>query len=225
MCLRPVKGNKHANDDNYRTYQREAQTIIEAEKAEAISKLQEIQTNWINNPTEDHANTKIPEMVRKLQENIRIIKEEDSKPYPNFRQIKNEWNILTRQIQNIETTTETATNKGKIRQIQEQLDKNRQHRELTAQTIKDNKIKINTLMTKTNNTVEDVRNNTPALTKEEREDDEKEVNEEEQTREEGYFQRIYKKWQTQQQSLQSFCENWGFDCKAIVMGSLIMTMI
>ena len=106
-------------------------------------------------------------MVRSLQANIRIIKEQDSKPYPNFRQIKAEWNSLTQQIQNIQTTTETATNKGKIRQIKIQLIKNRQHRELTDQTVKDNKNKIATLINKTNNTVDNSRDITPAPNEEE----------------------------------------------------------
>ena len=66
LCLRPVKDNNHANDDNYRTYQVEAETIIKAEEVDAVSKLQEIQMKWIANPNKNHVNTKIPEMLTKI---------------------------------------------------------------------------------------------------------------------------------------------------------------
>ena len=70
-----------------------------------------------------------------------------------------------------------------------------------------------------NNNTRRAPDNDPSLEEEEEEE------EEEQTKEPGQLEKMYRHMKTQQQSLQTFCYNWNFDCKYIVVGSLIMTMI
>ena len=57
---------------------------------------------------------KMEEVLTTIKGNIQTIKSEDSKPFPNFVNIKNKWNAITRQVQDLNTLTIRAESEQKI---------------------------------------------------------------------------------------------------------------
>ena len=194
LCLRPVKGFQYANNKNYRTEQEEAKTLIKQEGV--IRQLQEIKREWSTTTSRRRQeDNEIPAILTNIKENINVVKTEDLKPFSNFRQIKKEWNIMTRQIKDLRLSTAKSASEEKIKHIGAQLDESRQQRDLIAQKIQNNKISIDKIVNKTNNQGENEEES--MNTENENEDNERDG----QDREEGYFQQFYRKWKTQQQSL------------------------
>ena len=123
-----------------------------------------------------------------------------------FKQIKQEWESLTNQIKNIEMKTEIETNEEKIKKLEEQVE--------TIKAIERN------IVTKDMQT-----NNRRGILDNDSSSGEEEEEEEGHTQEPGPLEKIFRHMKEQQQSLQTFCNNWNFDCKHIIVGSLVMTMI
>ena len=100
LCLRPVKEYQYANNKNYTINQEETKTLIKQEVVRSY--LQEVKERWTTTkPWNNQEDTKISDILTTINQNINVVKEEDLKPFPNFKRIKDERNIMTRQIKDL----------------------------------------------------------------------------------------------------------------------------
>ena len=229
LCLSPVKPYAYANYPDYRQDQEDAKTIIQPE--EIGTRLQEIErdlaeTSFLTNK----AKPKIIAKLKIIRTNINNIKEEDGKPFPNFKKALHSWKELITQIQDIEGEATKIIQGEQIREVKDQIEINngirlqaeqrwnRKWSEVTRR-ITDNENSMNNIVHPTRTTTRDT-SVTEEQTKEEEEDEEGEETEETVT---GYLKTIIEKLKTKQQQYSVFCSTWKLDCRAIAVASLIMT--
>jgi hypothetical protein len=221
-----VKIYTYANNPDYRQDQKDAKLIIRPE--EARIRLQDIEKELTeNNFKTNEAKPKIIAKLEIIKTIINNIKEEDKKPFPNFKRAIQDWKELTTQIQDIEGVATRIIQEEQIKKVNNQITINngqRVHgeqqweskwRDMTRQ-INDNK----------NNILRPTRT-TRGPSRQEEQTEEGEEEEEGQMDETvtGYFQTIMEKLKTKQQQYSEFCSQWRLDCRAIAVTSLVMIAI
>ena len=234
LCLRPVKSYKYANNKEYRSLQREAKTIVNQETA--VKRLQDIQTELTaNNYKTNIEKTKIPPKLQTITNNINTIRTEDTKPFPDFKQIKTKWTDIVEKMQDLETISTKIASDHKLKEVKEQVENKIEVNigqrvannlawtdkwNIINQKFENIQIKVNNLETNTNNVPTEDRRET-----EHREEEDQEDADPTPEPAEGYFQKFIQAYEKRQQSLQRFCLNWKLDCRVVVMGGMFMTGI
>ena len=144
LCVRAVQNFPYANNKAYRENQEEAKKLIS--EGFPLNKLKEVKKEWeaiawSDNPRED----KMKEVMTTIKENTQIIKVEDAKHFPDFANIKNKWNALTRQVQDLNTIAIRAASENKINSIEKGIAANRIRNQEISTDVLDNKDNINIL--------------------------------------------------------------------------------
>ena len=233
LCLSPVKTHTYANYPDYRQDKEDAKLIIRP--AETGIRLQEIERDLIEyNYMTNEAKPKIIDKLKIIRTNMNNIKEEDKKPFPNFKKAMHDWKELITQIQDIEGATTRIIQETQIKEVKDQIEINKGMRlqaerrwnskwsEVTRK-ISDNTDNMNNRVHPPRTTRTTTRDTS---TPEEQTDEEDEDDEDEEDTDEtvtGYFKTIIANLKTKQQQYSVFCSTWKLDCRAIAVASLVMT--
>ena len=173
------------------------------------------------------AKPKIIAKLKIIRTNINNIKEEDGKPFPNFKKVLHSWKELITQIQDIEGVTTRIIQEEQIKKVNNQITINNgqrvqgeqqwesKWRDMTRQ-INDNK---NNILRSTRTTIG------PSRQEEQTEEGEEEEEGQMDETVTGYFQTILEKLKTKKQQYSEFCSQWRLDCRAIAVTSLVMIAI
>ena len=187
--------------------------------------MREVKRRWEdltitgNNQQEEEMETILIEIERYLM----IVKNKDKAAFPNFLEIKKVWNQMTRQIQNLRVITLEAASKEKAREDRESI-------AAVRSEIQDNKARIHGLQGREGEEETRIRFEGEPSTTEATEPEEETQHEEENTgvdseegeedpTEEGNL--LQESWQ----KMQSFCQDWGLDCRMIMMVGLATTAV
>ena len=121
LCLSPVKTHAYANYPDYRQNQEDAKLIIRP--AEIGTRLQDIERDLAETNFMTHEDK--PKIIAKLKiirTNMNNIKEEDGKPFPNFKKAMHDWKELITQIQDIEGVTTRIIQEEQIKKVKDQIE-------------------------------------------------------------------------------------------------------
>ena len=227
LCLRPVKTYTYANDPNYRKDQQETKIIIGTQKEKATEQLQNIKEELTRNNFQlTSARTKSIETIRIIRTNINNIKEEDAKPFPNFRKIKTDWKDIMTQLQDLEGISTKLHHEKQIKQIKDELAVDRGHQATERQSwdtnwtnmmrkVEDNRKNIQ-LATRTESEPEPEREPTTSEPGEDSEEDQM------STTSKNYFRWLKENFTLMTTNYDKFCNEWQLNCKAIAVTSVIM---
>ena len=227
LCLRPVKTYTYANDPNYRKDQQETKIIIGTQKERATEQLQNIKEELtMNNFQSTSARTKSIETIKTIRTNINNIKEEDAKPFPNFRKIKTDWKDIMTQLQDLEGISTKLHHEKQIKQIKDELAIDRGHQATERQSwdtnwtnmmkkVEDNRKNIQ-LATRTESEPEPEREPTTSEPGEDPEEDQM------STTSKNYFRWLKENFTLMTTNYDKFCNEWQLNCKAIAVTSVIM---
>ena len=94
LCVRAIPDLPYANNRDYRENQKESKDLIS--EGYPLHKLKEVKnewasTTWTDNPRED----KMEEIMVTIEEDIKAIKDEDNKHFPDFANIKTKYNAIS----------------------------------------------------------------------------------------------------------------------------------
>ena len=227
LCLRPVKTYTYANDPNYRKDQQETKIIIGTQKERATEQLQNIKEELTrNNFQSTSARTRSIETIKTIRTNINNIKEEDAKPFPNFRKIKTDWKDIMTQLQDLEGISTKLHHEKQIKQIKDELAVDRGHQATERQSwdtnwtnmmkkVEDNRKNIQ-LATRTESEPEPEREPTTSEPGEDSEEDQM------STTSKNYFRWLKENFTLMTTNYDKFCNEWQLNCKAIAVTSVIM---
>ena len=227
LCLRPVKTYTYANDPNYRKDQQETKIIIGTQKEKATEQLQNIKEELTRNNFQlTSASTKSIETIKTIRTNINNIKEEDAKPFPNFRKIKTDWKDIMTQLQDLEGISTKLHHEKQIKQIKDELAVDRGHQASERQSwdtnwtnmmkkVEDNRKNIQ-LATRTESEPEPEREPTTSEPGEDSEEDQM------STTSKNYFRWLKENFTLMTTNYDKFCNEWQLNCKAIAVTSVIM---
>ena len=223
LCLRPVKEFTYANNPDYRQDQEETRTLIQLQQVKAGTRLQNIKEELIANnyKTNIAAKPKITAKLQIIKTNIDNIKQEDLKPFPNFRKIKTNWKELLTQIQDLEGISMRILHEDQIRQVNNQIIINKGQQ---VQGVQDWNIK----WTDMRKQIEDNKGRiTPTTRVPDRDTGriEEEEEEEEDSKVVGYLKKFLHDLKTKKQNYDEFCDQWHLDCRIIAWTSMIMIAI
>ena len=227
LCLRPVRTYTYANDPNYRKDQQETKILIGTQKERATEQLQNINEELtMNNFQSTSASTKSIETIKTIRTNINNIKEEDAKPFPNFRKIKTDWKDIMTQLQDLEGISTKLHHEKQIKQIKDELAVDRGHQATERQSwdtnwtnmmrkVEDNRKNIQ-LATRTESETEPEREPTTIEPGEDSEEDQM------STTSKNYFRWLKENFTLMTTNYDKFCNEWQLNCKAIAVTSVIM---
>ena len=230
LCIRPVQDYEHAKSVIYREYQQEAHSLME-ETNDTKALVKEVEKAWETLTGTSEQQEEMGAVIAVIKRNLESVQTDDKKPFPNFITIKDAWNKILKQTQNLRILTLKVTSKDETRRLAES--ESRRLAEVITK-VRDNENDIRNLKMKNEEASEPSEStlspeSTVTLeTTEEpdeedgasgaRDDDTVGHDEIEDPDEESQLQNGL-------QRLRNFCEDWEFDCRIVMMMSVAMTAV